>query len=538
MPDVIVVGAGSAGSVVARRLLDAGAEVALLEAGRPDENPAIHDLSRMGELWHGPDDWDYFTTPQAHAAGRRLHWPRGKVLGGSHSLNASIYVRGAHADFDRWEREGATGWGWSQVLPYYRRIENASGVAGVDVSSSSPDALRGGSGLLDVTTDYPRLPIMESLHEAALQAGIPANPDYNGASIEGIGWEQINSRDGRRLSSYRAYVDPVVGSSALDVRTGVWIHRLLVEDGRVTGVVAEIDGALEELRASRVVLCAGALDTPRILLLSGIGPARDLEALGIRVVADVPGVGENLHDHLLAPAIFETTTREIAPPTPGVSVSQLHHFTRFREGLDVPDTQPIYFQVPMLDEGMAAPASSFTIHAGLVRPESRGTLKLASADPHAPALMDPNILSERADVESLVASLREVREIGRQAAVADASTWGAREVYPRVDLAAFAGEAGAGAGAGSRDLDLDSDAALERYVRLRAVTYHHQVGTARMGVDELAVVDPTSFAVRADGLDGLHVADASIMPSVPSGNTNAPSILIGERAADALVALG
>lgn len=500
----IVVGAGSAGSVVVRRLLDAGHEVTLLEAGRTDENPAIHDLSMMGTLWHSEDDWDYYTTPQEHAAGRRIHWPRGKVQGGSHSLNAVIWVRGAHADYDRWVEEGAAGWGWDDVAPVFKRIERT------DVGD---DELRGRDGLLDIAIDrHERNPIFESMLEAAQQAGVPFNDDYNGAEIEGIGWEQLNIRDGKRLSTFRAYVHPELDNPRLHSCTGVWVTRLLIEGERVVGVEAVVDGEAREFRGDEVVLSAGALDTPRILLLSGIGPADHLRELGIEVVADLPGVGENLHDHLLAPVIVHTTKREIPAPAPGQPVTQLHHFTTFREGSEAPDTQPIYFSVPMLDEGMEAPASSFTIHAGLVRPTSRGTFRLASADPTARALMDPQVLAAEEDVASMVASIKQCREIAQQPAIVD--EWGAEEIYPGPEVR--------------------TDEEIAQYVREHCVTYHHQVGTCRMGTDELAVVDPATLKLR--GFEGVRIVDASVMPSVPSGNTNAPSVMIGERGADFILA--
>lgn len=499
----IVVGAGSAGSVVTRRLLDAGHEVTLLEAGRKDDNPAIHDMSRMGELWHSEDDWDYYTTPQEHASNRRLHWPRGKVQGGSHSLNATIWVRGAHADYDRWQREGASGWGWDEVAPYFTKIEK---------TTHGQDGLRGRDGLLDVVVDYEKHPIFESLHEAAVQAGVPANPDYNGFDIEGVGFEQLNIRDGKRLSTFRAYVYPELENPRLHALTGVWVTRLILDGARVVGVEAVVDGAVREFRGDEVILSAGALDTPRILLLSGIGPRAHLEDVGVDVVLDAPGVGENLHDHILAPVIVHTDKQPFPAPEPGQPISQLHHFTTFREGSEVPDTQPIYFLVPMLNEGMAAPASSFTIHAGLVQPTSRGTLRLASADPSAPVLFDPNVLSTPEDVASLVASVKQCRSIASQAAIADA--WGSQEIYPGPEV--------------------QTDAEIEQYVRDNCVTYHHQVGTARMGIDEQAVVDPTTLKIH--GLEGVRVIDASVMPSVPAGNTNAPSILIAERGADFILA--
>ncbi|MDJ1371997.1 GMC family oxidoreductase [Gulosibacter molinativorax] len=495
----IVVGAGSAGSVVTRRLLDAGHEVTLLEAGRKDENPAIHDMSRMGELWHSEDDWDYYTTPQEHASNRQLHWPRGKVQGGSHSLNAVIWVRGAQGDYNRWEKEGAEGWAWENVAPVFQKIER---------TTHGDDALRGRDGLLDVVADYEKNPIFESLHAAAVEAGVPDNPDYNGADSEGVGYEQLNIRDGKRLSTFRAYVYPELDNPNLHAHTGVWVTKLILEGNRAVGVEATVDGETKEFRGDEVILSAGALDTPRILILSGIGPKEHLDEVGIDVVLDAPGVGANLHDHILAPVIVHTTKKEIGGPKPGEPISQVHHFTTFREGNDVPDTQPIYFMVPMLSDGMEAPASSFTIHAGLVQPTSRGTLRLASADPTEAALFDPQILSTPEDMASMVASVKECREIAQQSAIVD--EWGGQELYPGPEV--------------------QTDEEIEQYVRDNCVTYHHQVGTARMGVDQEAVVDPANLKVR--GLEGVRVIDASVMPSVPSGNTNAPSVMIGERGAE------
>lgn len=499
--DAIVIGAGTAGSIVTRRLVDAGRTVLLLEAGGVDSNPAIHDLSRMGELWHSEDDWDYYTEPQAHAAGRRLHWPRGKVLGGSHCLNAMIWVRGAPQDFDAWAAAGCTGWSWDDVLPAYKSIENFDGGA---------SELRGAGGPLDIVSHYPLHPIQQAIIDAAGEVGIPQNPDYNGASQDGIGIEQITVRDGKRLTTYQAYVKPIATAAGLTVLTDSWVHRVLLAGTRAVGVEYERDGAIVSAYADDIVLSAGALDSPRILMLSGIGPAAHLQSVGIEARVDLPGVGENLHDHLLSAVIFGTD-REIEPPHSGRSVTQTHLFARSRPDLDVPDTQPINFSVPMYEPWMTGPASGFSLMAGLVRPESRGRLRLKSSDPHTRVLMDPNILAVPGDLEVLKASVEQCRAIGAAPALADA--WGAREIYP--------GPA------------ITDDSSLTDYVRRTAITYHHQVGTCAMGVGELAVVDPR---LRVRGTEGLTVADASVMPRITTGNTNAPSALIGERAAGFLLA--
>ncbi|MHC6221415.1 GMC family oxidoreductase [Arthrobacter sp. MMS24-S77] len=486
----IVVGAGSAGCVVARRLVDAGVHVRVLEAGGEDSNPAIHDPSRMGELWHSADDWDYYTVPQEHASGRRLHLPRGKVLGGSHSLNAMIWVRCAPADFDHWAAEGNDGWSWADVLPVYQQIE----------------AFPGEAGMLDVSDDYPLDPIQGAVVDAAVEIGLERNPNYNSGQLDGVSQQQLTIRDGKRLNTYIAYLKPVLAAPNVDLETGCHVHRLLLEDGRVSGVEYERRGELLRAYADEVILCAGAIDSPRILLRSGIGPAEELTDLGIAPVHDLPGVGKNLHDHLLAPVIF-TTTREIDGPRPGVSITQSHLFWKSRPDLDVPDTQPIHFSVPMYQDDMTGPDSNaFTLMAGIVSPSSRGSIRLSGSDPRDPLLIDLAALNEEEDVRSLVASVRQCRAIGAAPALVEA--WGAQELYP-----------------GPAVVD---DEGLRDYVRRRAVTYHHQVGSCKMGVDALAVVDPR---LRVHGLAGLRIADASIMPRITTGNTNAPSIMIGEKAA-------
>jgi choline dehydrogenase len=494
--DFIVVGAGSAGCAATARLVGRGARVLLVEAGGPDTNPAIGDVSRAHELWHSPDDWDFFTVPQPGAADRRLHLPRGRVLGGSSSLNGAIHVRGAPADYDHWAYLGNAGWRWADVKPIFERMEDRD----LEPSGGAP------RGPVKVVSKYRRAPIHQSIVAAAQEVGIPFNSNYNGETQDGVSFAQFNIAGTRRQSAAGAYLDPILGHRSLQVLTGAVVNRLVFEDSRCVGVEWSEHGAVTTGRAeSGVILAAGVIGSPRILLLSGIGAAGELRGVGVNVKVDLPGVGRNLHDHLLVPVI-SGARRQIEPPSADCLPIQTHLFWRSRPGLIAPDIQPVNFSVPLYEPWMQGPPNGFSLMAGMIRPISRGSVRLRDSDPSSDVLIDPRILSCEADLQALESSVVLCRAIAAAPALRE---WGAEEIYP---------------GPGVQD-----PVELRSYVRRTAITYHHQVGTCKMGADDQSVVD-NRLAVH--GLVGLWVADASIMPSITSGNTNAPSMMIGERVGD------
>ncbi|MGQ4616655.1 GMC family oxidoreductase N-terminal domain-containing protein [Nocardia sp. R7R-8] len=501
--DYIVMGAGSAGSVVVRRLIDAGHSVHVIEAGPVDTDPAIHSPQGWPLLLGGSQDWGLFTTPQKHADNRRIFWPRGKVLGGSSSLNGMIYIRGHASDYDGWAKEtGDQGWAWSNVLPLFKRSESH------ELGASKH---HGGDGPLPVSTMGTPHPLAAAFVDAATRSGHTLIDDFNGEEMTGVGYNHTTTRGGERMSAWKSFVGPILDHPKLTVTTGALVHRVVIENGRAVGVeFSGADAAVVRAYAdAEVILSCGAIGSPKVLLLSGIGPGADLASIGVDTLVELPGVGANLHDHVLLSNIYESKL-PLPAGTNNLLEAQLYARSSGWTGA-APDLQPLFMHIPYPADGYPVPEHGYTIAPGIVAPRSRGTLRLASSDPRELPLADPNILADPYDLEAMVDAVEISREIGASAAF---DHWRKSEISP-------------GPEARTRD-------DLRAFVRRTAGTYHHQVGTCKMGSsgDPEAVVGAD---LRVFGIDGLRVADASIMPTVPSGNTNAPSIMVGERAADLIL---
>lgn len=515
--DYVVVGAGSAGCVLANRLSeDPGTKVLLLEAGGKDRHPNIKIPAAFANQFHTKLDWDFETEPEPHVDGRQLYIPRGRSVGGSSSMNAMLYVRGRPLDYDLWERQGAPGWGWSDVLPYFLRSE---------------DNVRGGSefhatgGPLRVEEQRSPRPLDRRLIAATAATGIPEVPDYNGPEQDGVSMFQVNQRAGRRWSAADAFLRPALGRPNLELVTGATVLRVELASGRATGV-RYADGKGEHVvrASSEVILSAGAIGSPQLLMLSGIGPANHLSEVGVPVHHDLRGVGENLQDHPFVTLIWEVSDHNTLYGAEGPkamaewvlrrtgklssTVAEVCAFVRTRGGLPAADVQFHMGAAYYEDHG----AETYDGHCAviapvLVSPQARGRVWLRSGEPTAKPRILTNALSEPDDVASLVAGMELARHIAAQAPMAEIIE---RELKPGDELH-------------GRD-DLAAD------LRRRLMLIYHPVGTCRMSDDgEDAVVDSR---LRVHGVEGLRVVDASIMPVIPGGNTNAPTIMIAEKASD------
>ena len=521
--DYVIVGGGSAGCVLAARLSqDAATRVCLLEAGPADTSVLLHCPAGLALLAKSGDaNWKFETVPQAGFGGRRGYQPRGKVLGGSSSVNAMIYVRGQPEDYDGWAAAGNPGWSWADVLPLFKRAEHNERGASLFHGSGGP------LNVMDLRSPNRFGPIFV---EAGREAGHDVNADFNGARQEGVGLYQVTHKNGERFSAAKAYLTPNRQRPNLTVLTGAQTTRIVCEGRRAVGVEFRRDGAVSVVRAHReVLLAAGALQSPHLLMLSGIGPADELRRHGIELRHELPGVGRNLHDHvdvvqvLDAPhlrdlfglslhgaiaaikGIFEWRRQRSGLLT--TNFAEAGGFIRSRAEEGRPDLQLHFVIGKLVDHGRKTVfGHGYSCHVCLMRPKSRGSVTLASADPMAAPLIDPNFLADPDDLARLVRGFKAMRHILQQPALAG---HGAREL--------------------ASSASARSDAEIESFIRSHADTIYHPVGSCRMGPGPLDVVDAE---LRVHGMEGLRVVDASIMPSIVSGNTNAPVIMIAEKAAD------
>ena len=526
--DYVIVGAGSAGCVLANRLSrDPSQRVLLLEAGGQDSNLWLKIPAGVPRVVNDPKlTWGYVSEPEPGLNGRQIAWPRGRTLGGSSSINGHVYMRGTPQDYDGWRDQGNAGWGWDDVLPYFKRSEG---------HYLGESALHGGSGELSVSPLHEPHPASAAFVQAARNLGIPATDDFNGPSQEGVGYLQLMIRDGVRASTSSAFLRPALGRPNLKLEINALAERILFEGARATGIQYSVEGQTRRARAGELIVCGGAINSPQLLLLSGVGPADALQRLGIQVRQNLPGVGQNLHDHVYAHCLARvepsfSLNRMISSNLrmiPDVlrylatrrglltsAAAQVGLFVRTRPDFATPDLQVQMRPFSMIGKAgmyVADTAPAITASCGLLQPRSRGALSLTSADPRERPRMLANYLTDERDLPTLLEGLRLIRRIFHTPPFANH----------------FRGE----------ELPGDervSEADLVAYLRANAQSMYHPVGTCKMGPDQdpAAVVDAR---LRVRGIAGLRVVDASVIPTIPSGNTNAPTIMIAEKAAEMIV---
>ncbi len=520
--DYVGIGAGSAGYVVTSRLSeDPTTTVLLLEAGPPDDREEIHIPAAFPQLFKTECDWGYYTEPQTYLNNRRLFWPRGKMLGGTSSHNAMIYIRGHRYIFDRWAEAGNEGWGYEDILPYFKKSQN---------QERGASEYHGVGGLLNVADQRDTNALSCAFVDACVEIGHPRNDDFNGPMQEGCGYYQVTQKDGRRCSAATAFLRPAMERPNLTVETNALATQVLFEGPRVVGVAYSHNGETKEVNINKeVILSGGAINSPQLLLLSGVGPADHLETLGIPVVVNLPGVGQNLQDHLSIFLNYECTEPlSLANASSAAALLEYQHFRKgplssnvaeaggyfkLKPDLPLPDLQFFFGPTYFMEHGFVQPEGhGFAFCPTLILPESRGSLSLRSRDALEHPLIQPNYLDSEVDMETLVEGFKILRPLAQTKAFAP---FVGEEVEPGPQV--------------------QSDEEIREFIRNKVETLYHPVGSCKMGVDSMAVVDSQ---LRVHGIQGLRVADASIMPLITNGNTNAPSIMIGEKAADMIEGAG
>ena len=528
--DYIIVGGGSAGCVMANRLsANPNTRVCLLEAG-PDDNSLLVRMPAgiIALMRSNKRNWRYYTAPQEALNNRELYIPRGKTLGGSSAVNAMIYTRGHRWDYDHWAELGNKGWGWDDVLPIFKRSQN---------QERGEDQFHGVGGPLNVADLRYKHDVSRAFIEAAGEAGLPLSDEFNNDVQEGVGFYQVTQKDGERCGVAKGYLHPVLERPNLTVITDARVNRVILDGKRVTGVEYRHKKGVERIEAAETILCGGAINSPQVLLLSGIGSSAELARHDIKVQHELPGVGENLQDHPDVLVVHRTPIHDTLSLSPVAlpsmikglwdyltnrngrltsNVAESGGFIKSRPEEDIPDLQ-LHLTAAMLDNHglnwLFAMGWGYSAHVCILRPKSRGRVALNSADPSDNALIDPRFLSHPEDMEGMVRGTRIVRQIMAQKAL---DGWRGKEVFPETDIS--------------------SDEEYREFIRRKCDNIYHPVGTCKMGTDDMAVVDPDGL--RVHGLEGLRVVDASVMPTLIGGNTNAPTVMIAEKTADTMLGEG